>query len=109
MLFRSRTPRGAVGWVHRTTLETLALATSEMAGLDDAPAPGPASEPDGDAIEPEALDRMLAKIVAERRAAVELAARSAEASADGGAAADAPAARPAPGATLRRATGEAPG
>jgi uncharacterized protein YgiM (DUF1202 family) len=65
-----RTPRGRVGWLHRTTLEVPAAEAVAAPSI----ATGPASEPElASAIgsvddEPPNLDRMLAAIVAERRA-----------------------------------------
>ena len=63
-----RTPRGAIGWVHRTTLQ--AIVASE---IDDLPlegvSPGPAPAADDDAGAPPDLDMMLARIVAARQAA----------------------------------------
>jgi hypothetical protein len=121
-----RTPRGVVGWVHRTTLAAAEVARLETTGIalaEDGAAgqrDGRAIEPDEEAIEPEALDRMLAKIVAQRQAIAEL-----DHPADPGAI-DGPAPQPStakpdvaptppkrsakpPPATLRPAGGDAPG
>lgn len=67
-----RTPRGVVGWVHRTTLAAVEIAPLETSGPEVAEAAA-GDQPADEAIEPEALDRMLAAIVAQRQAAAELA------------------------------------
>ncbi len=71
-----RTPRGAVGWVHRTTLQPLAMATSDDFAADHPASPTPVDTADDDLPEPDALDRMLARIVADREVAAEVATRS---------------------------------
>lgn len=64
-----RTPRGAVGWVHRTTLQALAADTIDALPDPQGSGSGVAGSGDEVAAEPPDLDRMLARIVADRRAA----------------------------------------
>src|SRR5699024_8794921 len=72
-----RTPHGAVGWVHRTTLDRIATATLDdlplagsLGGPPEAAASGRRSASAGDDVAaPGDLERLLARIVSDRAAA----------------------------------------
>jgi hypothetical protein len=106
-----RTPNGRAGWLHRTTLE---IATED-------PLPSPPAEravdlgtEDGSATgepQPQALDQILAAIVAERRAALVAAAVTSESPDDAGGANTRPkrGVKSPRGSTTRSARRHAPG
>ena len=118
-----RTPRGAVGWVHRTTLQALESVAVDDLPLEQAASPLAAismaaslmaassmaassiAAPEEDVIEPEALDRMMEKIVADRAAAAaELTACGDDVPPSAAPQAPDPAGRPLPPPSLRTAT-----